>query len=123
MYWNDGRSRKPEAKFANDLFREYNRLMDLNNINYEIVEIEIPKLMCASRLGQLREETRYDEAPEWRAKEDEVARMGGDDLVTPYDISIACFLIDVMKREGEKQAIKVKLSKNVVDILRSEGVL
>ena len=122
MEWNNkGNERKPAMKFSNDVFGEYFFEMEKNNINYDIVEINVPKIVCLQGLAN-HMIPNYN-GPAWRAKEGEVAKVDGVDGPTHCDINVALFLVDIMKQDREKQAIKVRLSKNVQAIMRDAGVL
>ena len=119
-----GNERTPAMKFINDIFKEYYYEIDKNNVRYDIVTISVPKHICASNLGNMHVQTRYDQMPPWRVDNKEIeVRVDGEDKVLAHDVSIALFLIDVMKQDVEKMEIQVKLTKNVQAIMREAGAI
>ena len=117
-----GNERRPSEKHIQDYFRDYEVFMDKNNINFEVVEIEVPKILCARNLGNLRVAPTYD-GPVWRADENAQDKVDGVDEVTPFDIDLFCALCQICKQNGLKQKIKIKVNKNIKQMLMSEGIL
>lgn len=119
---NNGASRKPEPKFINDYFREYNLYMEENNINAYVVTISVNKLVCAQNLGLRYAEVNYN-GPNWKAKDDAIDIVREKDAVTPYDADMLCNLAQLIRQNGTKQDIKILVNKNLKQMLESEGLI
>ena len=122
MKWNSGNSRTPQPTEAWQKFKEYEVQMIERNINYDIVEVDFPKIHCYRNLGNIHLPVTV-EPPVYAADENAVAKVDGVDGITDFDVEIALFLVNEVKRPGEKIKVKFKLSKNVQAIMRDAGVL
>lgn len=117
-----GNERRPSEKHIQDYFREFEVFMDKHNVNYSIEEIEVPKILCARNLGNLRMPVTYD-GPVWQADANVVDRVDGVDINTPYDTDLFCALCQICKQNGTKQKIRIKVNKNLKAMLQDQGVL
>lgn len=117
-----GNERRPQPKFIEDYFREYNLYMEENNINAYVVTISVNKLVCAQNLGLRYAEPNYL-GPKWRASDDAVDIVREKDDITPFDVDMLCGLAQLIRQNGIKQDIKILVNKNLKDMMLAEGLI